>query len=368
MPKRRSLYRDTRGGALVEYALLLLAICVLGVAGWRLLGRNVSAQVDCATENFNGQCGGGKGSGQSVAAAAGGGGAAGGGAGGGGAGGGANDPAGALPASPAMALMAFASPAGGGSPSFSEQVRGTDPKPIDGTFAQIAGDVPRDGTGGNIGGFTRLDAAQLEAAGINPSALNDPSTGFRAAIYRDANGNTVLAYAGSQDLKDWKTNFTQGLGFSDAQYNQAVSLAKEAKAAFGDSLVITGHSLGGGLASAGALATGSPAVTFNSSGLNDKTIQRLDLDPNAARAQAENGQVRRYAVDGEILTNLQENNVATRGLMPDAVGRKITLPDPKPLTGFQKWIPGARTKHGADLHGMGPVHDSMRKWPPWGSG
>ncbi|WP_394841400.1 DUF2974 domain-containing protein [Pendulispora brunnea] len=325
-----------------------MAICVLAAGGWKLLGRNVKSQVECAA-NMEG-CGSGSGGGANGSSSA-----------GGNAESSATGPAGG--AARALAFTAADTPGGG---SFSEQVSGQAPKPIDGTFADIAADVSRGTPGtGPIDGFTRLTDEQLQAAGIDPSSLRDPSSGFQAGIYRDANGNTVLAYSGSNDLKDWKTNFTQGLGFSDAQYNQAISLAKDAKAAFGDDLVITGHSLGGGLAATGAIATGSPAVTFNASGVNDKTIQRLDLDPDAVRQQAENGQIRRYAVDGEILTNLQEKNIATRGIMPDALGHKITLPDPQPLSGVQKWIPGARTKHGIDLHLIGPVQDSMHKYPPW---
>ena len=359
---RRSLYRDIRGGTVVEYALLLVAICVIAAGAWRLLGNTVKAQVECAANMGSADCASG-GDGNGVAS----GGSPPGGSASGGSGSAGSPPEGTAgspggPGGPSVLALSTS----GDSPSFGEQVQGQNPKPIDATFGEIAGDVYHDTTSGSIGGFNRLDNAQLEAAGINPASLNDPATGFRAAIYRDANGNTVLAYAGSQDLKDWKTNFKQGLGFNDAQYNQAVSLAKDAKAAFGDDLVITGHSLGGGLASAGALATGSPAVTFNSSGLNDKTIERLNLDPAAARAQGESGQIRRYHVDGEILTNLQENNFATKKLMPDAVGHEITLPDPKPLTGVQKWIPGAGTKHSVDLHMIGPVNDSMHKFPPWG--
>jgi putative lipase involved disintegration of autophagic bodies len=40
----------------------------------------------------------------------------------------------------------------------------------------------------------------------------------------------------------------------------------------GFSLSFTGHSLGGGLANANALATGLPATIYNPAGLNDITV------------------------------------------------------------------------------------------------
>src|SRR3546814_2651561 len=89
------------------------------------------------------------------------------------------------------------------------------------------------------------------------------------------------------------------------QYNQAVALAKEAEVAFGDgNVVFTGHSLGGGLASAAALSVDASAVTFNAAGLSNETLRDLGLNPNAARSElADSGQVRRYVVNGDPLTD-----------------------------------------------------------------
>jgi putative lipase involved disintegration of autophagic bodies len=47
-------------------------------------------------------------------------------------------------------------------------------------------------------------------------------------------------------------------------------------------LVITGHSLGGGLASAASLATGIRAETFNAAGLNSSTAKQHKLDMKKA--------------------------------------------------------------------------------------
>lgn len=261
-------------------------------------------------------------------------------------------------------------------PNFDAQVRGTDAKAIDLQLAKLSQDV-YDPNSKGIEGWTRLSNDQLMQAGIDPASLEDPSTGFRAAIYQDKNGDHVLAFAGSNDAKDWLNNAEQGLGISAVQYNQAVSLATEAKAAFGNSLAITGHSLGGGLASIASLATDSAGVTFNAAGLNDATIQRLipEGDPAALKQQAENGLIRRYAVNGEILTTTQEHTP-----LPDAVGYKIALNDPAPVAKpdlhWYDWATGKAevleakyaidvAKHSVDLHMDDAVISAMEKDHPW---
>ena len=99
----------------------------------------------------------------------------------------------------------------------------------------------------------------------------------------------MLAYSGTDETKDWVTNFGQGLGFETAQYNEAIALARQAKVAYGEDVIITGHSLGGGLAATAAIAADIPAVTFNASGVHDRTLERIGLDADAVKAEAEKG-------------------------------------------------------------------------------
>ncbi|MEI2454403.1 XVIPCD domain-containing protein [Lysobacter firmicutimachus] len=234
-------------------------------------------------------------------------------------------------------------------PSFADQVRGLDAKPIDKTMARLMDDLYELGPGAD--GFKPLSADQLLKAGIDPASLENPDSGFRARIYGDDQGRYVLAYSGTDEGKDWLTNFRQGLGFEDAQYNQAIALAREAKIAFGDQVAITGHSLGGGLAGAASISTGIPAVTFNASGVHDKTLERIGIDADAAKQEvAHNGQIRRFAVKNEILTDLQEHSIPLKWAMPDAVGHKIELPDPDPQSFWRRMIPGNGIKHGIDVH------------------
>lgn len=242
-------------------------------------------------------------------------------------------------------------------PSFADEVRGPAPKDIDLTLARMAQDVYRsdDRQRGEVAGWTPLTDEQFRRVGIDPALRTNAASGFDADIYTDGNGRYALAYRGTDAGKDWATNLGQGLGFETSQYNQAMALARQSKVAFGEDLVITGHSLGGGLAAVGAAATDTPAVTFNAAGVKDKTLERVGLDPDAIRQQAENGQMRRYAVDNEILTGLQERNIVTRHLMPDAIGNKIELPDPDPLSFWQNLNPVKSIKHSVEMHGMDAV-------------
>lgn len=239
-------------------------------------------------------------------------------------------------------------------PSFDAQVRGRQPRPIDMQLAKICQAV-YDPSNAGPAGWQRLDAAQLQAAGIDPSSLEDPTTGFRAGIYTGGNGRYVLAFAGSNDGKDWLSSLAQGAGLPASQYREAESAAGFAKAAFGDNLVITGHSLGGGLAAAAAAKYDIAAVTFNAAGVHDDTLRAAGLDPAAARQAADKGEIRAYSVDGEILSSLQDHRGAVLGALaaggtlinpllggvtaaallggdlPPALGHRITLADPDPV-------------------------------------
>ncbi|MGN6154044.1 MAG: XVIPCD domain-containing protein [Lysobacteraceae bacterium] len=248
-------------------------------------------------------------------------------------------------------------------PSFADEVRGPAPRDIDLTLARMAQDVygSDNRQRGDVQGWRPLTDDQFRQVGIDPALRHNASSGFDADVYTDGQGRYALAFRGTDAGKDWATNLGQGLGFETSQYNQAIALSRQAKVAFGDELVITGHSLGGGLAAVGAITADTPAVTFNAAGVKDKTLERVGIDPDAARAQAEAGGIRRYAVDHEILTGLQERNLMTRYLMPDAIGNKVELPDPDPLTGFSKVNPFKTVPHSLHNHGMDVVIQAQER-------
>lgn len=208
--------------------------------------------------------------------------------------------------------------------SFVDGVRGQQPQPVDRDLALLSQDVYNAESSGPIGEgqWTRVSDDDLAAAGVTTPRTDD-TTGFQSAVYTDGNGNYVVAFAGTDpaSLQDWLANGGQGLGFETSQYSDAMALANEVATAWPGQTVITGHSLGGGLASAAALATDSPAVTFNAAGLSDETLRSLGFTPNGAREYAADGLVRRYSVENDILTGAQ-SGVSP---LPEAVGTQFQL-------------------------------------------
>ncbi|MEO7113022.1 MAG: Mbeg1-like protein [Polyangiaceae bacterium] len=239
---------------------------------------------------------------------------------------------------------------------FASQVAGTKPQQSDMTFAKLSGDVEAKHQKG-ADGFLPATKQQLAAAGITPSMLQDKQSGFFAAVYTNGKGDYVVAYRGTQftSLPGPANDVAEGVGFTPRQYRDAQRLAAKAHSAFGDNLVFTGHSLGGGLAASSAAQTGLTAVTFNASGVNDNTLMSDGVNPATARAQANNGQDRNYEVTNEILSGLQDEKGS---IMPQSLGRKIQSADPNPaLTKFDAAISnpldayGPMIKRRGDLHG-----------------
>ncbi|MGQ3465970.1 Mbeg1-like protein, partial [Xanthomonas campestris] len=156
---------------------------------------------------------------------------------------------------------------------FAESMRGQQPQPQDRQFPELLQDLyatanqRREGGAETFAplanGWSRMDDSALQQAGIDPALLHDAKSGFDAAFYRNDQGQVVFGFCGTDEGKDWKHNIGQGLGFDDAQYASAIQLGSQAKQAFGDQVVISGHSLGGGLASASAMVNDIPAVTYN---------------------------------------------------------------------------------------------------------
>ena len=246
---------------------------------------------------------------------------------------------------------------------FALEVRGTQAKPIDRDLSVVAAAV-YDPNRSQAGNFSRISDAELRHLGVDPSLLQDDSTSFKAGLYRNADGQVVLAYAGTEGLtagKDWWTNAKQGLGFDAKQYREAVELAGQAQRAFGLNLVATGHSLGGGLAATAALVHDIPAVTFNAAGVNGATLTRNGLQPEDAFEHAQDGLIRRYIVEGEFLNYGQD-----RLPVPNAPGRLIALPDPAP----PHYPPAPfdipfRIHHSIQLHDIAQVTTAIDADPPW---
>jgi RHS repeat-associated protein len=179
------------------------------------------------------------------------------------------------------------------------------------------------------------DGGLLPAKGISYSPTGSAgrygTSGFSAVLTYSAKTDTYyLAFRGSEwSTQDWWTNLFQGVGFRTSQYDQAIQLAEEVKAKLGDStLVLAGHSLGGGMAAAAAYATGLKAVVFNPASVS------------SAYRQGTPGNIRSHIVFGDILS----------------VGRTISngVPDPSLPNPNVRFAPGKIIVHPARSWTLSP--------------
>jgi hypothetical protein len=232
------------------------------------------------------------------------------------------------------------------------------------------------------GGVSRVtDAAALAKLGVRASDLATES-GYAASVYYDSNNNEyVVANRGTEaSWTDAGADFSQAQGWGSAQYQSAVTVANNIQVAqragmFTGSVAFTGHSLGGGLAAAQALATGYGATTFNAAGLNADTIKQYGLNREYA------SRINAYSVTGEALSFAQDTQwprlalaatsvlgagVALAADLPSAVGQRTFLPaiSLPTLSGAGQLVPGqplglSTSTHHLALHGMDYVLSSM---------
>ena len=165
-------------------------------------------------------------------------------------------------------------------------------------------------------GWRKVDAEELEKLGIDPSELNTVN-GMQASVYQNADGKYVVAFRGTElgltleGAKDVVADAQGATGVSH-QVEDAINLSTKIAQAVGrENVDFTGHSLGGELASAAALATGGAAVTFNAAGLSDtsqalargKCIDNFGYD---AQAPMDGSNVKAYSYAFDPLNNAQD--------------------------------------------------------------
>ncbi len=134
---------------------------------------------------------------------------------------------------------------------------------------------------------------------------NDSNTGFRAVALQSADPTdhrVIVAFAGTSGSltgPDWQTDFKQAAGLPTGQYQEAVDFANKWKATDGNNVILTGHSLGGGLASYAALKTNLHATAVNAAPL---ALDHLSINP------ADYMRVTQYYVPGEALSVVNKAN------------------------------------------------------------
>ena len=186
-------------------------------------------------------------------------------------------------------------------------------------------------------GWRKVDAEELKKLGIDPSEL-DTANGMQASVYQNADGKYVLAFRGTEPSRQPAldiANDIEGGVSTSPQVLEAINLStKLAKAVGRENVDFTGHSLGGELASAGALATGGKAVTFNAAGLSvtSETIARANCLNNFgfnAQAPMDGSNVKAYCYAYDPLNGGQDiahSNTITDFIAPRAYGERHIIP------------------------------------------
>lgn len=223
--------------------------------------------------------------------------------------------------------------------------------------ADVYNNTPSPPDGWRVAGPDDLDRLRL-----TPDLLERADSEFRARVYVSDEGGQiryVVAFRGSQAGEDWLNNGQQALGLSSEHYDKALRIGQRLAAVEAD-VTLTGHSLGGGMASAASLASGHDADIFNASGLHASTIEvaqaggRPTPDIDAFYLKGDPLSLLQDGGDRIILGGLGAallgplGGVAAgwAGDAPGAVGDRIPVsPTPPEDQSWWNWTPGA-------LHGV----------------
>ena len=231
----------------------------------------------------------------------------------------------------------------------------------DGLAAAQAYNAPGDRT--PPPGYHEATPAELKEMNLKPEMLEHPKnakgevTDFRAAVFvNNKTGERIIAFKGTDTGADWGQNFRQGAGRESYYYTQAQTIANNVAASSkAGATHFTGHSLGGGLASAASRASGLPASTFNAASLHKDTVPQPNLS----------GVIDAVSVRGDPLTRANEGMLGTTsGTRP----YKLEPPD-YVAEALAKKIPWYNLKDKAVafkerqlmLHGMKTANDAMEK-------
>ncbi len=188
--------------------------------------------------------------------------------------------------------------------------------------AKLAQDV-YDPSKGPPTGWKKIsdDPEALAKHGLEPEDLKIKGSEFRSQVYepdpavfgKDMKPTVSFKGTTPSSMEDWKNNGAQGLNMDSAYYRRSTEIGnKIATSGNPSGIDITGHSLGGGMATSASSASGSSTWTFNSAGLNGGTVAKYGGTPQASNVIA-------YRVKGEILTAIQEQGIGST-LIPAAIG------------------------------------------------
>nr|WP_192884398.1 phospholipase [Xanthomonas campestris] len=156
--------------------------------------------------------------------------------------------------------------------------------------------------------------------------------GYKPTVVYKGSAGEVATASGLRDTsaEDFlANNFPQSVGMQTDYYDRAMRLASQLKLQNVD-FEIAGHSLGGGMGSAGSAVSGVPATTFNAAGLHPATAQRFAKSTPGVQLYDTADTVVAYQVQGEMLNNGIQDNIhrldaARRQQLAAVMGDTATL-------------------------------------------
>lgn len=169
-------------------------------------------------------------------------------------------------------------------------------------------------------GHRRASDKELQDLGLvygDQSMLELEDQNFHADVFVKENPGGEDTYTvGFRGTEEWGgsdgiTNLRQGLGMDSEYYSQAMEIARTIETMAPGRVSYTGHSMGGGLASAAAGMKGATARTFNAAGLHEKTI--------AKTAEGDFSNTRAYYLHQDPLSRAN----AEFDRLPEAVGNRV---------------------------------------------
>jgi hypothetical protein len=109
-----------------------------------------------------------------------------------------------------------------------------------------------------------INRPNLPAGWALLESRDDNLLGFSYGVFKRSGTNEiVLSYTGTNGLIDWASNLTAGAGLPSWQVTNAALVYQQTKEKYGSNITLSGHSLGGGLASVMATWFNRPAVVFD---------------------------------------------------------------------------------------------------------
>ena len=235
--------------------------------------------------------------------------------------------------------------------------------------AELAGAVYQPFGERDVAGYTEVtDPDELAKLDLTVEDLNPEDSEFRAGVFKKNGTNDYkVSFKGTESGADWVQNFSQGTTSRSDYYSRAKLIGRDAASNAGTAEVgdvkFVGHSLGGGLASAAAHASGTHATTFNSAGLHWANRSWFDAPPIDA-----------VQVKGELLTSVQ----SALPVAPSGVGTPYSIAPPSnvastleradlgfwdgliPIKGAYKYTKAAAAR-AVELHKMPAVNGALEQ-------